>query len=34
MREHDSRIPDDESKQLFIQFELSRAKCKEKKRRA
>ena len=27
MREHDSRIPDDESKQLFIQFELSRAKC-------
>ena len=26
MREHDSRILDDESKQIFIQFELSIAK--------
>ena len=26
MRGHDSRIFDDESKQIFIQFELSRAK--------
>ena len=25
-RGHDSRIPDDESKQIVIQFELSRAK--------
>ena len=26
MRGHDSRILDDESKQIFVQFELSRAK--------
>ena len=27
MREHDSKILADEFKQIFIQFDLSRAKC-------